>query len=338
VTGLSWSRLGGAECLRLAGLPAGAQVQVHPAGAAAAAGVAAAQLPPVAGQLVPDGADTCFVPRFGFADGTAYAVTVDGRPAGVLARPRRDRPATGRVLGIYPSAEQVPRNLLRCYVWFSVPMSEGGAARHVWLADDAGAPRPGALLATEHELWDAGRRRLTVLLDPARIKRGLAGHRAAGYPLRAGQPARLVIGTGLRDAAGAPLAAGAERRYAVGPDERRHVEPARWELAVPPAGGTGPLVVTFDRPLDHGLLARCLHVTGPGGARVDGAAQAGPQERSWRLTPGAPWAAGRHRLVIDPVLEDLAGNSVSRVLDRDLSRPQDDPRPSGPVLRTFSPR
>ncbi len=136
--------------------------------------------------------------------------------------------------------------------------------------------------------------------------------------------------TGLRDAAGAPLAAGAERRYAVGPDERRHVDPARWELAVPPAGGTGPLVVTFDRPLDHGLLARCLHVTGPGGAGVDGAAQAGPQERSWRLTPGAPWAAGPHRLVIDPVLEDLAGNSVSRVFDRDLSRPQDNPRPSGP--------
>ena len=337
MTRLSWSRLDGAECLRLAGLPAGAQVQVRPAGAAAAAGVAAAQLPPMAGRLAADGADTCFVPRFGFADGTAYAVTVDGAAAGVLARPRLDRPATGRVLAIYPSAAQVPRNLLRCYVWFSVPMSEGGAAGHVRLADDAGVPRPGALLATEQELWDPGRRRLTVLLDPARIKRGLAGHRAAGYPLRAGQPVRLVVGAGLRDAAGAPLAAGAERRYAVGPDERRHVEPARWALAAPAAGSTEPLVVTFGRPLDHGLLGRCLRVTGPGGAPVGGTAQAGPQERSWRLTPRAPWAAGAHELVIDPVLEDVAGNSVRRVFDRDLSRAQDDPRPPGPVVRTFWP-
>jgi hypothetical protein len=335
VTRLSWSSLDGAACLRIAGAAAGAQVQVRPAGAAAAAGIPAAGLPPMAGRLAADGADACFVPRFGFADGTAYAVTVDGRAAGVLARPRPDRPATGRVLAIYPSADEVPRNLLRCYVWFSVPMSEGSAAGHVALTDEAGAPLAGALLPGEHELWDAGRRRLTVLLDPARIKRGLAGHRAAGYPLQSGQPVALVVDAGFRDAAGAPLASGAQRRYAVGPDERRHVDPAAWELAAPAAGGTEPLEVRFGRPLDHGLLARCLHVTGPGGGRVDGAAQAGPQERSWRLTPRAAWAAGEHRLVVDPVLEDVAGNSVRRVFDRDLSRSEDDPRPAAPAALTF---
>lgn len=173
------------------------------------------------------------------------------------------------------------------------------------------------------------------MLDPARIKRGLAGHRAAGYPLRAGEPVRLVVDAGFRDAAGTPLRAGAERRYAVGPDERRRVEPGDWTLAVPSAGGTEPLRVTFGRPLDHGLLARCLHVTGPGGTRVDGTAQMGPQDRSWRLVPRAAWAAGAHRLVVDPVLEDLAGNSVSRVFDRDLGRPEDDPRSAGFVTVAF---
>ena len=318
MTRLSWSRLDGTDCIRLAGLAPGADVQVRPAAAAAAAGIPAAGLPPMGGRLAADGADACFVPRFGFVDGTAYAVTVDGRTAGVLRRPRPDRPATAQVLAIYPAADEVPRNLLRCYVWFSAPMSEGHAAAHVWLADAAGTRLPGALLPTEHELWDAGRRRLTVLLDPARIKRGLAGHRAAGYPLQAGQPVRLVVDAGFRDAAGTPLQAGAERRYAVGPDERRRVDPAEWALAVPAAGGTDPLRVTFDRPLDHGLLARCLHVTGPGGTRVDGTPQAGPADRSWQLAPRSAWAAGAHRLVIDPVLEDLAGNSAGRAPPRIL--------------------
>jgi len=334
VVALSWSLLDGADCIRLRGLAAGADVQVRPAGAAAA-GLPAADLPPMAGRLAPDGADACFVPRFGFVDGTGYAVTVDGVPAGVLARPRPGRPAAAQVLAIHPAAGEVPRNLLRCYVWFSAPMSEGCAAGHVALAGDDGTPLPGALLATEHELWDAGRRRLTVLLDPARIKRGLAGHRAAGYPLRAGQAVRLVVGAGFRDAAGTPLRAGAERRYTVGPDERRRVEPGDWTLAVPAAGGTGPLVVTFDRPLDHGLLARCLHVTGPDGARVDGTAQIGPQDRSWRLLPAAAWAAGTHRLHVDPVLEDLAGNSGRRVFDRDLGRPADDPRSGAFITVSF---
>ena len=50
-------------------------------------------------------------------------------------------------------------------------------AQHVRLASDSGDTIAGALLSSEHELWDASRRRLTILLDPARIKRGLAGHR-----------------------------------------------------------------------------------------------------------------------------------------------------------------
>jgi hypothetical protein len=335
VTGLAWSRLDGADCIRLGGVAPGAAVQVRPASAAAAAGIPAADLPPMAGRLAADGGDACFVPRFGFTDGTAYAVTVDGEPAGVLTRPRPARAATAHVLAIHPAAAQVPRNLLRCYIWFSAPMSDGDAAGHVALADDAGAPLPGALLPAEHELWDGGRRRLTVLLDPARIKRGLAGHRAAGYPLRAGQPVRLIVDAGFRDATGTPLRAGAEQRYLVGPDERRRVEPAAWTLEVPAAGGTGPLRVTFDRPLDHGLLARCLHVTGPGGGRVDGTPQAGPEDRSWRLVPRRPWAAGPHRLVVDPVLEDLAGNSARRVFDRDLGRPADDPRAAGYITVSF---
>jgi hypothetical protein len=331
MTGLSWSRLDGADCIRLGGLAPGAAVQVRPAAAAAAAGVPAADMPPMAGRLAADGGDACFVPRFGFAEGTAYAVTVDGRPAGVLTRPRPGRPATAQVAAIHPPAGEVPRNLLRCYVTFSAPMSDGQAAAHVWLADGAGVPLDGALLPSEHELWDGSRRRLTVLLDPARIKRGLPGHREAGYPLRAGQPARLVVDAGFRDAAGTPLRAGAEQRYLVGPDERRRVDPERWSLAVPAAGSTDPLRVTFDRPLDHGLLGRCLAVTGPGGAPVNGTPEAGPGDRSWRLAPRAAWEPGEHHLVIDPVLEDLAGNSARRVFDRDLRRPADDPRGPGAI-------
>ena len=76
-------------------------------------------------------------------------------------------------------------------------MSQGYAAEQVRLARDDGSVLAGALLPTEHELWDASRRRLTVLLDPARIKRGLPAHREAGYPLRPGQSFRLSSATGF---------------------------------------------------------------------------------------------------------------------------------------------
>jgi hypothetical protein len=330
---VSWSRTDGGDCIRLTNLLDGASVQVRPSTAAEDPG-----LPPMAGRLVRDGADLCFVPRFAFLDGTAYTVTVEGAPAATLVRERPDRTATTEVADIRPTAAEVPCNLLRIYVWFSAPMSEGYAAGCVRLVDDDGRAIAGALMPGEHELWDRSRRRLTVLLDPARIKRGLAGHRAAGYPLRPGEPFRMVVDSGFCDARGLPLRSGAQRRYEAGGQERRHVDPDDWVLTVPPAGTIQPLQVAFGRPLDHGLLARSLHVTGPGGALIDGVVQIGPAEQSWQLVPALAWARGSHQLIIDPVLEDLAGNSVSRVFDRDLTLAEDKPRQARPVSVPFRPR
>ena len=260
------------------------------AGAPEATAAADGGLPPMAGQLVRDGADLCFVPRFAFLDGTAYTVTVEGATAATLVRARPGWTAATEVADIRPTAAEVPCNLLRLYVWFSGPMSEGYAAGNVRLADDGGCTIPGALLPGEHELWDASRRRLTVLLDPARIKRGLAGHREAGYPLRPGEPFRLVVDSGFRDAQGLPLRADAQRRYEVGGEERRHVDPASWVLTVPPAGTSEPVQVAFGRPLDHGLLARCLHVAGPGGELIHGTPADRP--RGAGMAAGAPPGLG----------------------------------------------
>jgi hypothetical protein len=151
-------------------------------------------------------------------------------------------------------------------------------------------------------------------------------------------PFRLVVDGTFRDASGTRLRASAERRYQVGDDERRRVEPGRWALAVPSRDTPAPLDVSFERPLDHGLLARCLHVIGPDGRPVAGTSEAGEHERSWRFRPREAWARGAHQLVVDDILEDLAGNSVSRVFDRDLHRAQDDPRSGTEISLTFRPR
>jgi hypothetical protein len=285
---------------------------------------------------VVDGDDVCFVPRFPFLDATEYEVEVDGIVVGcAICSTRSPEPPTTEVVAIRPTSDTVPRNLLRCYVEFSAPMREAGAT-HVRLVDADGAPLVGALLPTEYELWDADRRRLTMLLDPARIKRGLAPHREVGYPLRDGTSVSLVVDAELPDASGRPLRAGALRTWTVVGDERRRVDPPSWSLNTGAAGTREPLEVTFDRPLDHALVARCLHVEDAAG-RVAGAGAVGDQERSWTFVPSAPWRATRHRLVVDPVLEDVAGNSVQRVFDRDLSRAEDTPVDGFAVELPFTP-
>jgi hypothetical protein len=69
-------------------------------------------------------------------------------------------------------------------------------------------------------------------------------------------------------------------------------------------------------------------------------------DAAWGRLPRRAWAPGPHQLIVNPVLEDLAGNSVSRVFDWDLTRPADQPRcrppepplpgSSGCLLRTPS--
>ncbi len=333
MTGVSWSRCDGDDCIRVSGVLPGARVVVRVPPAPMVG-----HLPPMAGRVVPDGADTCFVPRYPFLFGTTYTVAVDGAVVGELVRPRPERSSATEVLEIGPTASEVPRNLLRLSVTFSAPMRDGRADAHVHLVDQRGAEIHGALLPMEPELWDGDRRRLTVLLDPARIKRGLVGHRELGYPLRSGESFRLVVDADYPDARGGPLRAGADRRYEVGADERRRVDPDGWALRVPAARTFDPLEVGFDRPLDAALLARCLRVVDPAGRAVDGRGGVGPEGRSWWFAPTGAWAPALHALVVDPALEDLAGNSVARVFDRDLTRTDDDPHDGPPVTRPFEPR
>jgi hypothetical protein len=268
-------------------------------------------LPPTPGVWDVDGGGLTFVPRFPFVAGRRYAVVVDGEIVGVLERPAESRRSSVGVAALFPSGDTVPRNLLRLYLCFTGRMSDGHASG----IRIEGAPQ--AFLLTDEELWDPARTRLTLFLDPAQIKRGLVSHAAMGYPLRQGEHVCVVV-DGMHDATGARVDPYTVD-LAVGPDLRHRLDPARWQVTTPPAGGRDALTVTFDRPLDHGLLQRTITPPMPGRVNI------GPAEHSWSFVPDEPWPAGEHAIVIDTVLEDVAGNSLRRAFDRDLADPQDNP-------------
>ncbi|MBM2809776.1 MAG: hypothetical protein HW416_535 [Chloroflexi bacterium] len=306
-------------------------------------------LQPAAGRFEISEDAAWFAPRFPFVEGRSYSLIVDLDPGKMNAgsnvdvwrieRPPLSGAPTTKVLGIYPSAVELPLNQLKLYIHFSSPMSDGWATRaiHVRRAED-GEPIEDVLLPMEPELWDPDRRRLTVLLDPGRIKRGLAPHEEAGYPLTEGVPVIVSVDCAFRDAAGRPLSGPGERRYVIGPAVRARVDPAKWTFGWPAAKSTESLVVEFDRPLDHALLQHSLRVEDAVGALVPGRASVALEERGWRFEPLSPWGAGPYRLIADPRLEDLAGNSLARVFDRDLTREEDTPTDAQPFGIDFSPR
>ena len=186
-------------------------------------------------------------PAFPFVAGASYSLVA--RPSSSqrvritapaivhIRRPANEAEPTAFVSGIYPDVAAVPVNLLKFYVQFSEPMSEGRAQRAIRVCrDDTGQPLEGVFVPMDPELWDPARQRMTLLLDPARIKHGLVPNMEAGYPLIEGVPIRLFIDPSFRDSKGQRLRAGAERRYEVGPEVRRRIDPRQWRLTVPAPG------------------------------------------------------------------------------------------------------
>jgi hypothetical protein len=219
----------------------------------------------------------------------------------------------------------LPANTLKLYIFFSAPMSVGEAWQHIRLLDDRGRPVPGAFLEVDQELWDPDHRRLTVLFDPGRIKRGLRLAREAGMPILPGRRYTLAIDAAWHDAHGASLREGFRKAFTGGPPDRTPADPMTWRVSAPAAGTSEPLIVDFPKPMDYALLQRMLGVPG-----VSGEIALDRNETEWRLTPDAPWKVGSYALVADSNMEDISGNHLDRPFDVDLrSKP-------APRVKSFS--
>jgi hypothetical protein len=297
----------------------------------------ASRTPPVLGQYAASAGRVRFTPKFPFVAGVSYRIDVDtaalGRFADQAAQPgtgpappplvhRFSIPAvalerTTRVLAVHPALPRLPSNLLRWYVEFSAPMEPGSALAHVHLMDEAGREVPGAFLALDQELWDAERRRLTLLFDPGRVKRAIRTNLEVGAPLVAGRRYTLAIDDQWPDGTGAPIASGYRLAFEAVEADRRSPDPSRWRLATPTAATRAPLRVAFGEPLDHALASRMVSVHDSSGRSLAGSAQIAEGDSVWTFAPSAAWAAGTYALHVDRALEDVAGNNISRLFDVD---------------------
>ena len=216
------------------------------------------------------------------------------------------------VEAVYPSSDVLPENLLKFYIHFSAPMQRGDSYRHIRLLNDEGAVVAAPFLELAEELWDDTGRRLTLLLDPGRVKQDLKPHKEVGRALAGGRGYVLSIAADWRDAKGNPLGAAFHKSFRVSAPDIRQPDPGRWRLTVPKAETRQPLVVVFEEPLDHAMLCHVIHVASPADAFLDGKIQIDEQETQWSFRPARPWRAGPHELQTDGALEDRAGNSIER--------------------------
>ena len=312
--------------------------QVFHIHADAAEGLGWRELPPVQGSYRLTNNRLVFEPLFPLQAGVNYHAVFEPAkavrpPAGTsfdvietILRIEKPKAKPGTIVSqVYPTANSLPENLLKFYLHFSAPMSQGKVYSHIHLLNARNEKIDLPFLELDEELWNPDGTRLTILFDPGRIKSGLLPREQDGPVLREGNSYTLKIDTTWPDAAGAPLKQGFTKKFIVAAPDVGMPSPARWKMTAPEAGSINPMTLDFPEPLDHALLQRLLWIEDAGKHAVEGQVQVGNVERQWAFVPNQAWKDGDYRVVIGTGLEDLAGNNVARPFEVDrVQRPDDE--------------
>lgn len=278
---------------------------------------------PLAGRYERDGDLLRFRPTFGFAAGQAY--TVRTRRTGEPHRltefniPSGTAAAGALVTEVFPSGRVLPENTLRFYVHFSVPMAPHLASDLVKLRDAFGVADDAAFMKFKQELWNENRTRLTVLMDPGRIKRSVQTKLDRGPALLEGNRYALTVNEGWPSADGSSVLPSYSKKFSVTAALRERPDIGLWNWRSPRSGTCEALKITFDRPFDRHLLSEALHIVSNDGRTIEGTAHVGDDESSWSFIPNEAWAAGGLRVTVNGSLEDVAGNNFRELLDRDVN-------------------
>ena len=194
---------------------------------------------PIAGTYTRLGDSISFKPNFNFAAGETYHAVFAHQAFNKLELSftiDKEKFTPTFIEAVHPQAEILPENMLRMYISFSAPMMPGEAYNHITLLTENGTPVEKAFLIIDQELWDAERKRFTLLFDPGRVKRGIKSNLDLGTPLHAGKKYTLVIDSAWRDAHGNFLTSSHKKTFTVTQSERTKLSIDNWKIATPPAG------------------------------------------------------------------------------------------------------
>lgn len=272
----------------------------------------------ILGSLSEDDDAILFTPLIPLSPGLTYKIIQAGKFIGDIKVPVSNSKDVPHIVSIYPQGDTLPENTLKLYLQFSHPMLTGSALDHITLLDGKDTLND-VFLNLQPELWDTTGKVLTVWFDPGRIKRDLVLNRKLGNPLKKSGKYRLVVSSKWKDSRGLNLQAHT-KEFVAGERDDQQPDISKWQINPPLSGNFKPLIVKLNEPLDHYLLQESITVLNARGVPVKGTSSVSNNDHVWTFTPTQPWLASKYTLRVNARLEDLAGNNLNKVFDRDVTK------------------
>ena len=162
---------------------------------------------------------------------------------------------------------------------------------------------------------------MTLWLNPGRIKRDLIPNQEEGPPLLPGHTYEILVRPVWQDATGDSIATTFQKKFVTIARDTLSPDINDWTIQAPKEGTLDPLIVHSQEPLDYGVWRNALFVLDKDAHKQGGAVEILDNDRTWRFTPYTKWKKGTYEIVVEPRVEDMAGNNLERLFDRDLQKP-----------------
>ena len=278
--------------------------------------------------------DVLFEPLVPFTRGLVYGVFINGRKTNSFTIPLADGHDAPQIIACYPQQDSLPENVLKIYLHFSQPMKEGLSEKYVLLLKNGKDTLTGVFLNLQPELWNEDRTILTLWLDPGRIKRDLQPNLKLGAPLQINEKYELLVSHNWQSVHGLGLQKDFTKLFIA--TNRDSLSPVtdQWKIHLPKPSTKQTLLIELNEPLDHFLLMECLSILDQNDKPVKGIFQVSDKDKTCFFTPAESWVIGSYTLRIHSKLEDLAGNNLNRVFDRDVTKSKQ-PETKGFYSREF---
>ncbi|PIY09911.1 MAG: hypothetical protein COZ18_07115 [Flexibacter sp. CG_4_10_14_3_um_filter_32_15] len=218
------------------------------------------------------------------------------------------------IVTVYPTTDSIPVNILRFYIQFSAPMQEMDILSHIKLRNKEGKNITGVFFENQYELWNEDRTKVTLIVDPGRVKLGLLANNKMGRAFDVGKKYTLTIDSLLLDFNDQQLKENFTKTFIAVQEDTLPPDTKLWQLTVPKVNTQDVITIDFKDKIDH-ISAQTLIKVFQNNKEIHGLISLTNKEQKYTFKPDKNWKKGSYQILAHPSLEDIAANSVNQVFD-----------------------
>ena len=270
-----------------------------------------------------------FYPWVPFQREVEYTIDWNGETKN-FSIPREEKYKVLKVIAVHPSSETIPSNTLKWYIQFSRRVNPTNIYNHIRLVDASGNEVERAILHLSPPLLSEDGKTLTLWMEPGRQKRDLGPNERLGEVMQPNQSYILKVAATLKDDNGLNLKTGIQHHFKTTVPDRISPNAEQWNIKLPSRNSKGALKIFFGENLDYGSLHESFAIFTTNGEELMGSFEY--QDSRIDFYPATTWKAGTYKLKFSKRIEDVSGNNLERLFDRDTAAPLLNPT----LERTFT--